>query len=693
MSKALLGATAALSAIVCVACAPEGGPGSGEDAEQHQQEAAEALLPDIVVRESDLYDRVIEPVGGQVLLRLSNATANIGLGKLQLIGQLPANPDGTQTVLQRVFSSDGSFSDQVAGQFLYHPDHSHVHFEGWAAYRLRQILPGDGVGAVVAEGQKTSFCIIDISVYDSTLPNFVPGGEFHGCGATTQGLSVGWADVYSKYLTGQNIDITNVPPGEYWLESEVDPDNHIQELDETNNATRVKMTLGALPSAPDAYEPNDTAAAVSLRPPGGPNSPNLGPTNPQRVVEDLTIHSATDVDWFELYVNETGSADDFVRIDFAQAGGDLDLDLADAAGTIVASSAQIGTTSEVISLEGRAEGYYYARVSGHGGATSPNYTLTVDPPANGAPVVAVTAPPLGDTQVIHGLDNYPVTWTASDPENDDTWVTLWLAPTQGSLAGAVEIPTSLNTPGALGSHVVNSAYLAEGATYWVYAQITDGGSSTGAWSPGTVTFAVNPNCGHDICGVGPKLKASCDECVAQICAVDAYCCNTSWDSICVGEVATVCLSNECTCGDGTCNSGETCGTCPSDCGACPSCGDGTCNGAETCSDCPGDCGACPACGDGTCNGTETCGGCPADCGACPACGDGVCNATESCSTCSADCGVCACAHATCVTGTKLFASCDPCVTQICAADPYCCNTSWDSICVGEVASVCGQTCP
>jgi len=33
-----------------------------------------------------------------------------------------------------------------------------------------------------------------------------------------------------------------------------------------------------------------------------------------------------------------------------------------------------------------------------------------------------------------------------------------------------------------------------------------------------------------------------------------------------------------------------------------------------------------------------------------------------------------------------------CAQQICGVDPYCCNTAWDSICVGEVASVCGLAC-
>jgi hypothetical protein len=51
-----------------------------------------------------------------------------------------------------------------------------------------------------------------------------------------------------------------------------------------------------------------------------------------------------------------------------------------------------------------------------------------------------------------------------------------------------------------------------------------------------------------------------------------------------------------------------------------------------------------------------------------------------------------CTHPICSTGGKLVSDCDPCVTQICGQDSYCCSTLWDSICVGEVGSICGQTC-
>jgi hypothetical protein len=52
-----------------------------------------------------------------------------------------------------------------------------------------------------------------------------------------------------------------------------------------------------------------------------------------------------------------------------------------------------------------------------------------------------------------------------------------------------------------------------------------------------------------------------------------------------------------------------------------------------------------------------------------------------------------CDHDKCSTGIMLDPTCDPCVEAIIDRDPYCGTTSWDSICVGQVFSVCGITCP
>ena len=108
-------------------------------------------------------------------------------------------------------------------------------------------------------------------------------------------------------------------------------------------------------------------------------------------------------------------------------------------------------------------------------------------------------------------------------------------------------------------------------------------------------------------------------------------------------------------------------------------------------------------GLGTPNGTNLGGGstCTPQCSG-KVCGDdgcggscGTCGSGQSCSagTCSGGgSGGGSCAHPICSTGAELDDACDPCASEVCAADSYCCTNAWDSVCVGEVASVCHQSC-
>ncbi|MDP6942565.1 MAG: lamin tail domain-containing protein [Myxococcota bacterium] len=61
-----------------------------------------------------------------------------------------------------------------------------------------------------------------------------------------------------------------------------------------------------------------------------------------------------------------------------------------------------------------------------------------------------------------------------------------------------------------------------------------------------------------------------------------------------------------TCGDGACDSDETCLLCEADCGACATCGDGACDDGESCQNCEADCGPCAVCEpeDEICNGAD-----------------------------------------------------------------------------------------
>jgi hypothetical protein len=88
-------------------------------------------------------------------------------------------------------------------------------------------------------------------------------------------------------------------------------------------------------------------------------------------------------------------------------------------------------------------------------------------------------------------------------------------------------------------------------------------------------------CAHPDCSAGAALNATCNTCVAKICAADSYCCTGSWDATCVGEVKTVCNLTTCqtttcagcTSSTGTCRAGTTttsCGTGGAACVTCPS---------------------------------------------------------------------------------------------------------------------------
>jgi hypothetical protein len=157
-------------------------------------------------------------------------------------------------------------------------------------------------------------------------------------------------------------------------------------------------------------------------------------------------------------------------------------------------------------------------------------------------------------------------------------------------------------------------------------------------------FAAIPNCGKECgdgqCTVGESCVSCPDDCGAcdPVCG-DGFCQGAEHCSSCPFD----CGSCDAVCGDSACTDTESCTTCPTDCGVCPdSCGDGFCQEAESCQNCPEDCGNCaPVCGDGQCHASESCTLCPQDCGACPAqCGDGQCNGTEDCATCQQDCGAC-----------------------------------------------------
>ena len=126
----------------------------------------------------------------------------------------------------------------------------------------------------------------------------------------------------------------------------------------------------------------------------------------------------------------------------------------------------------------------------------------------------------------------------------------------------------------------------------------------------------------------------------------------------------------------------------------PVCGNGACESTESCSTCPTDCGICPpVCGNSKCESGETCSSCSIDCGVCPpVCGDGACNGTETCSTCSKDCGACCVSDGSCSAATP---ACGQTTTGVDNCGNACTKTGAVCTCVptwcDALLPVCGTT--
>jgi hypothetical protein len=118
--------------------------------------------------------------------------------------------------------------------------HEHWHFSGFAVYRLL-----DTDGAEVASGHKRAFALMDTAQW---LIDAGPGKYPLADG--TQGISVGWVDVYLAWLDCQWIDITDVPPGDYQLEIVINPDGRVAERDELDNVLTIPVTLTDIDSGP-----------------------------------------------------------------------------------------------------------------------------------------------------------------------------------------------------------------------------------------------------------------------------------------------------------------------------------------------------------------------------------------------------------------------------------------------------------
>ena len=199
-----------------------------------------ALPPNLKPLPASSFSLVANTTTGSSTLRFSTTSWNSGTGPLQLEAGSVDTGSGKQQVYQRVFNNDGTSARFFAGWFEWHPTHNHFHFDDYALYPLQ---PVNATGGSLRTGSKTTFCVMDTTKINTTLPGAPGQAVYSTCGNVIQGMSVGWGDTYGSYLAGQEIDFTDNPDGIYQLKIGIDPKSVIIESNDNDNESCVLLSI------------------------------------------------------------------------------------------------------------------------------------------------------------------------------------------------------------------------------------------------------------------------------------------------------------------------------------------------------------------------------------------------------------------------------------------------------------------
>ncbi len=210
-------------------------------------QGATEVLPDLVAdAPANPQLQTYAQAGGTtaLLLRFDGFIHNRGAGAVEMRGSQRVDTSMTLTA-QRVYRSDGTFFDDPSrhAQILWEPadGHDHWHLKNAARYSLWNLAKT----AETAPAMKVGFCQGDTQRIETngpssaqyTYPNGICGQHIPLASSVFMGVSAGWRDRYDRTLSFQWVDVSNVPPGAYWLRSEIDPYDFVRESNEVNPAT------------------------------------------------------------------------------------------------------------------------------------------------------------------------------------------------------------------------------------------------------------------------------------------------------------------------------------------------------------------------------------------------------------------------------------------------------------------------
>jgi hypothetical protein len=202
------------------------------------------LVPDLIPFAP--YDYHFATLGGRTILRFSATFWNAGRGALEINTDPNTSvADGAevrQVATQRLYQQGGGFRDQNIGTLLWHVPHAHYHYDNFGVHGLAPIdLPPGSSAPTIS--QKTTFCLRDDTGVKAQGEAPRAAKHYYGCKGYSQGVSVGWADIYPWTLPDQYFDVTGLPAGTYRASFEIDPTGTFVESRRDNNVAGTLIEL------------------------------------------------------------------------------------------------------------------------------------------------------------------------------------------------------------------------------------------------------------------------------------------------------------------------------------------------------------------------------------------------------------------------------------------------------------------
>lgn len=200
------------------------------------------LASSVVVTQTDISDACLvdagcaSSTGMHTLLRFSTRALNTAPNGGDIVIGIPPDPPPLRERTHFVKSKSKTANGFA---WVWHPCHGHWHLVG---FTLAELLDGDTMQPIGHVTAKHSFCL-----RDSSCPRQGVSPKFD---CDDQGLQAGCEDTYGVQTPCQFVVIDGLPlDKEYVLRVTLDPENMIQESNETNNHGVVRVKLDEIFSA------------------------------------------------------------------------------------------------------------------------------------------------------------------------------------------------------------------------------------------------------------------------------------------------------------------------------------------------------------------------------------------------------------------------------------------------------------